>query len=397
VLDRLLRGEPSAIAIFAVVLLVLLLVGGWLHLVYWTRRLRLPLEYRETRRLVTADGATIELRRVPAGEGDEASATPALPPILVVHGVAANHRNQDLTHDESLARHLAAIGRDVWLVTLRSGLAPTSRADARKKTFAAMVANDLPCAIEAVLAETGAEAIDYVGFSMGGMLLYAAIGRSVAAARVRRAVFVGSPGKIIPYLPLPRALARVPAALVPTLPLRIGARTFAFMSEWFSTPIHGLVVNPHNVADGVTRLALVNVIEDMPAALNVDFLRWATTGGEVVLQGVPVLDGLATIEAPALFLAGSVDRLAPPAAVRRAFEAWGSAHVELDKRFVILGRDYDAQHDYGHGDLAVGARVGVEIFPLVARFLGPEAAGEPHRALVGEEAVSQVERRAPRG
>ncbi len=394
-LDRLLRGEPGALAICALALVATLLLAGWLHLLYWTRRLRHPLEYRETRRLETGDGATIELRRAPS-EPSAGPAAEALPPILVVHGIAANHRNQDLTHDESLARHLAAIGRDVWLVTLRSGLAPTSRADARRKTFGAMVAHDLPRAVDEILAATGAAALDYVGFSMGGMLLYAAIGRTVPVARIRRAVFVGSPGEIIPYLPLPRALGRLPAALVPTLPLRVGARAFAFLSEWFSTPIHGLVVNPHNVADGVTRLALVNVIEDMPAALNVDFLRWATTGGEVVLDGAPVLDGLAAIDAPALFLAGSVDRLAPPAAVRRAFEAWGREHPALDKRFVILGRDYDARHDYGHGDLAVGARVGVEIFPLVARFLGPEAAGEPHRALTGGEAVCEVERRASR-
>lgn len=397
-LDRLARGEPMALALLALALFVALVAGGVLHLRYWTRRLRLPLDYRETRRLETADGVTIELRRVPIPEG-LAPPPQALPPILLVHGVAANHRNQDLTHDESLARHLAAVGRDVWLLTLRSGLRPTSRADARKKRFSAMVAHDLPCAFDAVLAGAGAPALDYVGFSMGGMLLYAAIGRAVPASKVRRAVFVGAPGCIIPALPIPRALRHLPGALVPTLPLRLGARAFAFMSEWFSTPIHRLVVNPRNVGDGVTRLALVNVIEDMPAALNVDFLRWTTSGGELIVDGAPALAGLATIRAPALFLAGSADRVAPRDAVHRAYEAWGGAYDDVEKRFVVLGRDYDAKHDYGHGDLAVGAHVGAEIFPLVARFLGPDvapAAGEAASpaAEEGAAAVADVEHRA---
>jgi hypothetical protein len=39
----------------------------------------------------------------------------------MVHGLSANHRNNDLIPDHSIARHLRAHGRDVWLLTLRSG------------------------------------------------------------------------------------------------------------------------------------------------------------------------------------------------------------------------------------------------------------------------------------
>jgi pimeloyl-ACP methyl ester carboxylesterase len=388
--EHLFEGDPVAFALVALAIVAALLLFGLLHLFYWSRRLALALEYREVRRIETPDGAHVELRRVPLPVEKA-----ALPPILLVHGIAANHRNQDLTHEESLARHLAALGRDVWLVTLRSGLRPASRADARKKTFAAMVANDVPWAIDAVLATTDAPCLDYVGFSMGGMLLYAALARTVVEEKVRRVVLVGSPGKIVLHYPVPCGLLRlVPRALVPTLPLRLGARMFAFMSEWFPTPLHKMVVNPRNVGEGVTRLALVNVIEDSPAALNADFLAWAANGGELVVGSEPMLAPLAHVGIPALFVAGSADRIAPPSAVQRAFEAWASDRPEVPKRFVVLGRDYDAREDYGHGDLAVGAYVGVEIFPLVARFLGPEEATESHRAVAGGEAVAEVERRS---
>lgn len=40
------------------------------------------------------------------------------------------------------------------------------------------------------------------------------------------------------------------------------------------------------------------------------------------------------------------------------------------QRFV-LGRDYGSKEDYGHGDLALGVHVGVELFEPIARFLGP--------------------------
>ena len=92
-----------------------LLVASWAHYVYWVRRFRLSVEYAEHERLRTADGSAIELRRLTP------PAMPSLPPVLLVHGVAANHRNVDLQPDRSLARYLHARGRDVWLVMLRSG------------------------------------------------------------------------------------------------------------------------------------------------------------------------------------------------------------------------------------------------------------------------------------
>ena len=69
--------------------------------------------------IATADGSAIELRRVPVPEGVERAG----PPALLVHGLALNHRNHDMLEDLSLARYMAKRGRDVWLLTLRSGRA----------------------------------------------------------------------------------------------------------------------------------------------------------------------------------------------------------------------------------------------------------------------------------
>jgi len=359
----------AALALVAALVVAFLAILA--HLRYWVRRLTLPLEYTACEVLETADGSRIELRRVPvSGEGER----PALPPVLLVHGIGANHRNNDLHPDASLARYLAALGRDVWLLTLRSGLGRWTRAEAARVRFAAMVKEDVPLAIATVLARTGAGSVDYVGFSMGGMLLYAALGRTVPVARVRRAVIVGSPGRVSAprhFLPL---LRRVPRWLVPGGHYKLGAHAVAFASEWMHTPIHRVIYNPDNVDAGMTRAALVNMVENIPAPLNADFLEWAAQGGAIRVDGDPVLPGLAGVEIPVLFFAGTADRLAPPGAVRAAFDAWGSAHAGVDKRMVVLGRSQGARADYGHGDLAMGAHAAAELFEPIGRFLGDDRA-----------------------
>ncbi|WP_437690009.1 lipase family alpha/beta hydrolase [Sorangium sp. So ce176] len=380
----------GAYLLVALALAVLAAIGLWAHLFYWVKRLTLPLEYSVEEALRTEDGAQIEIRRVPCPTG--ASAQPDLPPIVLVHGIAANHRNQDIHPDYSLARHLAALGRDVWLLTLRSGRLLT-RLERRSVRFSAMVRYDLPCAFGAILMRTGARSLDYVGFSMGGMLLYAALGRSVPEHQVRRVVVVGSPGRFT----LPARLMRfLPGRLLPGVPLRLMARSVAFASEWLPTPIHHAVANPRNVPPGVTRLALVNCIEDIPAALNADFAAWMTSDGEIRVDGERVLDGLASVSAPALFIAGSADRIAPVPSVRAAFDAWGRDHPETPKRFLVLGRDFGAREDYGHGDLAVGAYTGAELFEPIARFLGPdpqpEGAPGPE---TGAPALEAIQARQP--
>ena len=128
---------PWVYLLFPLAGLVIAFAAVWGHLRFWVARLSLPLPYAVEEVLQTQDGARIELRRVPR-PGDGATRS-GLPPVLLVHGLAANHRNQDLHPDCSLARHLAASGRDVWLLTLRSGRA-LRWAERKQARFAAMTA-----------------------------------------------------------------------------------------------------------------------------------------------------------------------------------------------------------------------------------------------------------------
>jgi polyhydroxyalkanoate synthase subunit PhaC len=334
---------------------------GWLQLRQNLAKHRIDLPYTSVERLPTLDGNHVELRRLPGPDTGV--------PVLLVHGLAANHRNVDFDHDNSLARALASRGRDVWLLTLRSGRTDRRWAETRGVTFASMAEHDLPLAVAAVRERTSQERLDYVGFSMGGMLLYASLGRWLQPRWVRRAAIIGSPGRIASPVPLPSAARYLPFALSPTLWLNHGSNLVAHLSEWFHTPLHHLVCNPKNVGPGRAARSLVNVIVDVPGRLGADFARWATGDGEIRLpDGSLALHALRAVDIPAHFFAGAADRLAPPHAVRHAFDAWGSASG-VDKAFTVLGSKTGARADYGHGDLAVGTHLHDDLFPPLARFL----------------------------
>jgi pimeloyl-ACP methyl ester carboxylesterase len=381
-------AQPWGIALSALGAVALLAFLLWAYVRATVRWLSRSPRYASVDVLRAPDGGRFELRRI-ACESAAGGAGRAAPPVLLVHGICANHRNLDLHDDNSLARHLASRGRDVWLLTLRSGRPWRLREACMPQGFEAMVRYDVPLAIEQVLERTGAAALDYVGFSMGGMLLYAGLGRGIDESAVRRAVVVGSPGRVQPPRGVPRLLRFVPRAVVPPILTGTFGTLAAPGSEWLTTPAHRAVVNPANVAPGMTRLALVDCVQDVSGSLLADFMRWATTDGVVRVAGSDVLDGLRNVAVPALFIAGDADQVAAVAAVREAYDAWGRDEIDVDKQWVVLGEASGAIQRYGHGDLAVGCRLRTELFPVVETFLAGRGA-QTRRASTGDAARSRA-------
>lgn len=346
----------------------------WAHLRFW-RRLHVPHEYEVAETLLLADGGTIELRRIgrtkldgPEGESSEV-------PVLMVHGLAMNHRNHDAAEESSFARYLRQQGRDVWLLTLRSGRAMRSLRRPRElvfghagSDFASMVKHDLPVAVNEVLRRTGKPQLDFAVFSMGGMLLYAALDRTVDSKRVRRAAVFASPAKIRPLGAL--NLSRVfPPSWAPSVPMTLMTRSFAFAPRLVPSFLWRRLYNPSNVDAKVERNMLWDVWEDIPGRLGNDFVRWSSAGGTLTVEGQPVLPGLANVQVPACFFAGSVDWLAPVYTVHAGFEAWGKDQPNLDKHFVVLGKQTGTCDEYGHCDISFGRHVKKEVFEPAARFL----------------------------
>ena len=334
------------------------------HLAFWHRRLYVAADYEHEQVLDTEDGCAIVLRRLPRPKDIVG------PPVLMVHGICANHRNNDLLPDHSLARHLHAAGRDVWLLTLRSGHRMRSWRARSRVRFDHMVEHDLPLALGEVLRQTSATRVDYVGYSMGGMILYAALAHANVCEQIRRVAIVGSP----PYLRMPllvrgylRVCSWLPRALVPTIHARWFSLAFAFTSDVVFTPMHRMLAAERRaIRRGVLPKAMVAAVADIAGPLVADLGAWQTSpGGHVRYRGTPLLDLLPGAEMPALFVAGAVDPLGRLEALRAAFDAWGSS----EKQLLVLGRAHGARSDYSHLDMILAANAADEVFAPIASFL----------------------------
>jgi polyhydroxyalkanoate synthase len=344
-------------------LVVVALVLSWREVMQVAPSAAPQLSYALTETLRTEDGAYIELRRLPV----PGQLAPHLPPVLCVHGIGIDHHNNDMFENRSVARHLSRRGRDVWLLTLRSGVRSSLRRSALT-TFDRMARYDLPLAIQEVLSRTESDRLDYVGFSMGGMLAYAALPELIPQGKVRRVVIMGSPGKVDVYDAPARLLAKMtPLWLIPEAPLQPMSRLVGRVAGRLRTPVHHRIINPENMApsDYPTALATISTI---PRALLSDFARFVRTG-TLTFEGRPVLDALAGLEIPVQFVAGEEDRIAPPDHVRAAYEAWGRERPHVEKIFWVAGRASGAAFGYGHGDLAMGVRVDTEVLGRLGDFL----------------------------
>jgi hypothetical protein len=164
------------------------------------------------------------------------------------------------------------------------------------------------------------------------------------------------------------------AQRVPHLPLRLLSRASAFAAEWLRTPIHQVILNLDNVDRGIARLAMVNLVSDIPSSLNADFAAFALAEGGLIDEGEPVLERLGRVSRPVLFFAGGKDHFAPPNSVRAAFDAWGRDVPGAEKRFVLLAQSAGARGDYGHGDLVIGRHVKTDVLEPIAAFLAEQDA-----------------------
>lgn len=363
------NGGLFPVLLLGFVAATVLAVALWAHALFWRRRIAIALPYAETHRIATADKSAIELRRITQPVAQ------VLPPVLLVHGIAINHRNMDTHPDYSLARALAKTGRDVWLLTLRSGRSDLSAAERKNANFAAIATHDVPLAVAEVLQRTGHKHLDYVGFSMGGILLYATLGRALPVESVRRAVILGSPGRVAPIIPGLKWLLSLPHWLIPNIPLRWPSALVIFCSEWFATPVHHISINPHNSAKGMVRQTLADAVQDIPGPLARDLATWAYGGGAIRLGDDHALQGLRHISIPVHFFAGGADNLGPPASLRVAYDAWG-IDVAAPKHFTELSVANGHSANYGHADLTVGKQVHAEVYAPIIAFLAEEHVAE---------------------
>jgi len=130
--------------------------------------------------------ASIEFARTPDGwdlalhHYAGAPGVPALGPVILCSGYSCNRVFIDFDERYSLARFLARRGFDTWVLELRGhGYSEPVGAPRENWTFDDLVQLDVPTAVSAVRALSGRRPV-WIGHSMGGILMYAALGTDAA-------------------------------------------------------------------------------------------------------------------------------------------------------------------------------------------------------------------------
>ena len=268
-------------------------------------------------------------------------------PVILLHGSFSNRRFWYSPRAIGLGPHLARCGFDVWIAEMRGhGLSPRNQ-QYKHNRVSDYARYDLP-AIAAFVREQSGQVPHWLGHSLGGTTLTAALGgHYLGEQEVASAALFGSQISRI-YWPL-----KVP-------PVEWGGRV---LLKRFS------VLSGSRLKRGP---------EDEPIGLALESLRWHGLFGRFGDTERDWWAGLAEVRVPLLSVAAAGDRQDPPWACRKLLEQFGSPLSE----FLCLGKENGFASDFGHVEMLVSKEAQLEVWPLVARWLGKtqDSVGEFERA-----------------
>lgn len=261
----------------------------------------------------------------------------------------------------SMERHFALAGLEVWSVNLRrQGPSRPSRPSPGGPSLRAYADTDIPAVIDGVLAtsRTGASAVDLIGASLGGSLIYAHLAL-VPDTRVAKVVSIGAPlrwTEIHPILKVafssPWLVGRVPLAGTQ----RLARAALPLLAR---TPILSIYMNTANV-DLRAAGELTRTVDDPHPRVNQDIALWMKSR-DMVLGGRNVTDALGAERRPLLVVISNRDGIVPESSALAARDAWGGP--------VSVLKVGDEQTWYAHADLFVGHDAPTTVFQPITDWL----------------------------
>jgi len=310
----------------------------------------------------TADGVSLAIRRIVPVSGTARAA------VVLQHGLGSNSNALNF-QDRSLARYLSAQGFECYVPELRGAGA----SDRVPKGYGIdeYLEHDIPTIIETVLRASGGNRLQWVGHSMGGILLmlhaieqptlpverFVAIGtaldyrpgNSVHRRTNRARPLAGNWLKTLPFDALSRLNGMV-AGVGPLLPAEQ-------MNFW-----------RHNIEPEVMRRVLTTGFTPIPMRLLDDL---ATTFDDVGISrkngSIAYLERAHEIRIPTCLIGGSRDAQATPEAIDdTARRLSGVSDLEVK----YFGTQHGHANEYGHIDLVVGRNAETEVWPVISQFLG---------------------------
>jgi poly(3-hydroxyalkanoate) synthetase len=209
--------------------------------------------------------------------------------------------------------------------------------DYRRNRVADYARYDLP-AIAAFVREQSGQIPHWIGHSLGGITLAAALGGEyLGEPAVASAAFFGTQVSRT-YWPL-----KIP-------PVEWGGR---FILKRFAQ---------------LSGSRLKRGPEDEPIGLAIESMRWYGLFGRFGDKDKDWWAGLAEVQVPVLAVTAAGDHQDPAWACRKLFEQIGSEC----KQFINLGREQGFSDNFGHVEMLVSKAAQTEVWPLVARWLNDQ-------------------------
>ncbi|MFI5395499.1 MAG: alpha/beta fold hydrolase [Candidatus Binatia bacterium] len=315
----------------------------------------------------TADGWDIALHRYAVPGTD-------LPPVILCPGYACNRHFIDSDDRYSLARFLARRGFDSWVLELRGrGYSEHVFGVGRRGwTFDDLVRFDAPAAVAHVRGRSGGRRPVWIGHSMGGMIMYAALGQEPTLGEaVAGLVTLASP---VAFQPVVSRAARLLGEMLLSVPLpmhlpQAGVLVALWSIASRSPQAARIGMNPANIDHRAFGRALRRFMCNVSRGKLRQFTRWSLSGTFCSYDGgIDYRANLSRITTPALLIAGAADRLASPETVGFAYDRINSAC----KRYREFGGRQGDSADYGHVDLMFGRHAPEEVFPTIGAWIEQE-------------------------
>ena len=230
-----------------------------------------------------------------------------------------------------------------------------------------LVRYDMPAILDYVERETGQSRVNWVGHSLGGMMVFPFLELSAEPERI--ANFVGMGSTIIQAGPPHRDMLAANAAIRGLLKVasagRLG-RPLAF----FRMPGMGSIDKFYYSAENVDRQTISRfygyTLEDPGPGPLRQFAPYLRHGHLLSADGkIDYSARLGEVTVPILMVAGAGDLLSDVPSTRMTFDALGSE----DRTLYVFGKASGHVADYAHCDLAWSRYAPREIFPVVIDWL----------------------------
>ncbi|WP_397453423.1 alpha/beta fold hydrolase [Pseudomonas sp. NA-150] len=260
-------------------------------------------------------------------------------PVVLLHGSFSNRRFWYSPKGIGLGAHLARAGYDVWIPEMRGhGLSARNQAY-RHNRVADYARYDLP-AIAAFVREQSGQIPHWIGHSLGGITLAAALGGQ----------YLGEPGVA--------SVALFGSQISRSYwPLKIP------MVEWGGRLLLKRFAH-------ISGSRLKRGPEDEPIGLALESMRWYGLFNRFGDKDRDWWAGLSEVRVPVLAVAAAADEQDPAWACRKLCDQFGSEQ----RQFVCLGRAHGFSDDFGHVEMLVSKGAQAQVWPLVERWLQDQSA-----------------------